>query len=63
MHGNKSGKKNRLPLRQHKTKDQLIILKAIYEKYGGNMNRKARMEAVEQTGLEWIKIYKWFFDK
>ena len=47
MHGNKSGKKNRLPLRQHKTKDQLIILKAIYEKYGGNMNRKARMEAVE----------------
>ena len=27
------------------------------------MGTKAKNEAVAKTGLEWIKIYKWFFDK
>ena len=27
------------------------------------MNLNARRHFVEKTGLKWIKIYKWFFDK
>ena len=63
MNGKKRSFKDKNPLRQHKTKEQLIILKKIHEKYNGKMGTKAKREAVEKTGLEWIKIYKWFFDK
>ena len=48
----------------HKTRKQIKILKQIQSKSGGkSMNLKARRDAIEKTGLKWIKIYKWFFDK
>ena len=57
----RKGDKN--PMRMHKTKNQLVILKQIHTKYRGKMGSKAKAEAVAMTGLQWIKIYKWFFDK
>ena len=31
--------------------------------HNGKLNRKVRKEAMTKTGLAWIQIYKWFFDR
>ena len=49
--------------RQRKTDDQVKILTELYQKHNGKLNRKVRKEAMSQTGLAWIQIYKWFFDR
>ena len=49
--------------RQRKTDDQVKILTDLYQKHNGKLNRKVRKEAMSQTGLAWIQIYKWFFDR
>lgn len=49
--------------RQRKTDDQVKILTDLYQKHNGKLNRKVRKEAMAQTGLAWIQIYKWFFDR
>ena len=49
--------------RQRKSDDQVKILTDLYQKHKGKLNRKVRKEAMAQTGLAWIQIYKWFFDR
>ena len=49
--------------RQRKTDDQVKILDILYKKHKGRLGLKARQEAMAKTGLAWIQIYKWFFDK
>ena len=55
----------RQKLRKHKTIKQLQILKQINKnmKLGKSCNKRARLRLEATTGLTWIKIYKWFFDK
>lgn len=49
--------------RQRKSDDQVKILATLYQKHNGKLNRKVRKEAMGKTGLAWIQIYKWFFDR
>lgn len=49
--------------RQRKTDDQVKILTDLYQKHNGKLSRKVRKEAMTKTGLAWIQIYKWFFDR
>jgi hypothetical protein len=35
----------------------------LYIKTKGKCDRKYRKEAIAATGLSWLQIYKWFFDK
>ena len=49
--------------RQRKSDDQVKILADLYQKHNGKLNRKVRKEAMAKTGLAWIQIYKWFFDR
>ena len=49
--------------RQRKSDEQVKILTDLYQKHKGKLNRKVRKEAMAQTGLAWIQIYKWFFDR
>jgi len=49
--------------RQRKSDDQVKILAGLYQKHNGKLNRKVRKEAMAKTGLLWIQIYKWFFDR
>ena len=49
--------------RQRKSDEQVKILADLYQKHNGKLNRKVRKEAMAKTGLAWIQIYKWFFDR
>ena len=49
--------------RQRKSDDQVKILSELYHKHNGKLSRKVRKEAMAKTGLAWIQIYKWFFDR
>ena len=49
--------------RQRKTDDQVKILADLYRKHKGRLDLNARKEAMAKTGLAWIQIYKWFFDR
>jgi len=49
--------------RQRKSDEQVQILSKLYAEHNGKLNRKVRKEAIAQTGLAWIQIYKWFFDR
>ena len=49
---------------RHKKSDhQVKILSDVYRKTKGQLDLKARNEIMAKTGLEWIQIYKWFFDR
>lgn len=49
--------------RQRKSDEQVKILSELYAKHNGKLSRKVRKEAMAKTGLAWIQIYKWFFDR
>lgn len=49
--------------RVRKTEEQVRILTDLFERHDGKVTRKLRKEAERKTGLAWIQIYKWVFDK
>ena len=49
--------------RLKKSDKQIKILSDVYKKTKGQLDLKARNEIMAKTGLEWIQIYKWFFDR
>ena len=49
--------------RVRKTDEQVNILMKLFELHNGKVTRKLRKEAEKRTGLAWIQIYKWIFDK
>ena len=49
--------------RIRKSEDQVRYLQRLYWKTKGKCDRKYRKEAMAATGLSWLQIYKWFFDK
>ena len=51
------------PNRRKKDEDQIRYLQRLFIKTGGVCDRRYRKEAMKATGLTWLQIYKWFFDK
>ena len=52
--------------RLRKSGDQVSYLMRLYQQsqaHGGKVDRKQRKHAIKATGLTWIQIYKWLFDK
>ena len=49
--------------RLRKNKHQVSFLNHLYRETGGYVDRKWRRRAIKATGLSWIQIYKWLFDK
>lgn len=48
--------------RKKKTAAQVAYLRKLYHELNGKWDGKVRKEAMQQTGLSRIQIYKWFFD-
>ena len=51
------------PDRLRKSRDQVTYLTRLYQMTGGKLDRRQRKQATKLTGLSWIQIYKWLFDK
>ena len=51
------------PDRLRKDSKQVSFLTRLYQLTGGKLDRKQRKLAIKVTGLSWIQIYKWLFDK
>lgn len=52
--------------RLRKSGNQVSYLMRLYQDsqaQGGKVDRKQRKRAIKATGLSWIQIYKWLFDK
>ena len=49
--------------RLRKNNNQVSYLTRLYVETGGKVDRKLRKRAIKATGLSWIQIYKWLFDK
>ncbi len=49
--------------RLRKSSLQVDYLKDLFNKTGGKLDRKQRKRAMKVTGLSWIQIYKWLFDR
>ena len=49
--------------RLRKSEKQVKILTELLKEYNGEINVEFRKKAQQKTGLQWIKIYKWVFDK
>jgi len=49
--------------RLRKDHKQVSFLTRLYQMTGGKPDRKQRKLAIKVTGLSWIQIYKWLFDK
>ena len=49
--------------RLKKNDKQIKILSEVYKRTKGQLDLKSRNEIMAKTGLEWIQIYKWFFDR
>ena len=52
-----------VPDRLRKSTKQVDYLRSLYSQTGGKLDRKQRKRAMKATGLSWIQIYKWLFDK
>lgn len=50
-------------MRVRKTDEQVKILADLFEQHHGRVTRELRKKAERKTGLLWIQIYKWVFDK
>lgn len=55
--------RNQMQDRVRKNREQVAYLKKVFEETGGVLNRAQRKKAMRVTGLCWIQIYKWLFDK
>jgi len=49
--------------RVRKSHEQVAYLRRLYAETGGKFDRNQRKRAMRATGLSWIQIYKWLFDR
>jgi hypothetical protein len=49
--------------RTRKSKNQLQYLVKLLKKTKGKVNKELQQRAEKETGLKWLQIYKWMFDR
>jgi len=48
---------------KRKTATQIRILTAIFSSDSVEVTNELRKESCKKTGLKWVQIYKWLFDR
>ena len=61
--GLRKARNNHRDDRLKKNVDQVTYLNTMFRMTGGKLDRKQRKRAMKATGLSWLQIYKWIFDK
>lgn len=49
--------------RHRKADDEVVELNKLWDSCNGNLRRDMKKHAMERTGLKWLQIYKWFYDR